>query len=145
MSTGESKINCHANAVQLFSLTQNLKCENLKTKWKWNVNYLHLGLPIFDANYDACFILLVSGQSYTYPLCKTPAIAFTNPDSPSVADKEDSAGFSVMGSSASNTSQPKTPGGSDVFNGFFPFVWSTSATVLSNCDLLRTQKQQFNA
>lgn len=109
---------------------------------KWTMKCLDLGLTIIDAHYVACFTLLVSDKSYTYPLWKTPTIAFTNPEaSSSFADKEDFACFSVIVSSASNTSQPKTPAGSNVSNGFFTFVWASSATILSMCDLLRTQIQ----
>lgn len=105
------------------------------------MKYLHLGLQIIDAPYVACFTLLVSDQSYTYPLWKTPTIACTNPDaSSSFAGKEDFAFFSVIVPSASKTSQPKTPAGSDVSNGLFP-VRASSPTILSIWDLLRTQKQ----
>lgn len=96
-----------------------------------------LGLPVINAHYVACFTLLVSKQSYTYPLWKTPTIAFTNPEaSSSFADIEDCVCFSVIVPSASNTSQPKTPAGSDVSSGFFT-VWASSAIILSICDSLR--------
>lgn len=78
-------------------------------------------------------------SSYTYPLWKTPTIAFTNPeDSSSFAGKETSVCFSVTVPSASNTSQPKTLKGSEVARGFF-IVWISSAAILSTCDWLGTQ------
>lgn len=85
------------------------------------------------------FKQFISQHSYTYPLWKTPAITFTNPeDSSSFADKEDFVCFSVTIPSASTTSQSKTPAGSDGSNVLF-LVWAFSATPLSMCDLLRTQ------
>lgn len=94
---------------------------------------------MIDLNYAACITLLVSDKSYTYPLWKTSTIAFTNPEvSSSFAEKEDSVCFSVNAPSASSTSQPKTPAGSDVSTGFFT-VWVSSAAILSLCDLLKTQ------
>lgn len=75
-------------------------------------------------------------KCHTYPLWKTPTIAFTSPEVSS--DKKDSVCFSVTVPSASNTSHPKAPAGSDVSNSFFT-VWVSSAAIVSTCDLLKTQ------
>lgn len=92
-----------------------------------------------DTTNIACYTQLVSNQSYTYPLWKTPTIAFTIPEaSSSFADIEDCVCFSVTVPSASNTSQPKTPAGSDASSGFFN-VWVSTAIIFSICDWLKTQ------
>lgn len=87
--------------------------------------------------HDACTTFLVSDQSYTYPLWRTPTIAFTNPELSSFVDNEDSVCFSVIVCSTSNTSQPKTLAGSDVSRFFTDLV--SSAAILSICGLLKTQ------
>lgn len=76
---------------------------------------------------------------HTYPLWKTHTIVLTNPAaSSSLADEDDSACLVIPVPSASSTSQPKTPSGSDVSDPSFS-VWASSASILSTSDSLGTQ------
>lgn len=105
---------------------------------KWDHEILQTILRLTNNQRTPCFILkfVVCDQCHTYPLWKTPTIACTSPEVSS--DKKDSVCFSVTVPSASNTSHPKAPAGSDVSNSFFT-VWVSSAAIVSTCDLLKTQ------
>ena len=105
---------------------------------KWDNEILRSIFRLTNNQCTPCCILkfIVCDQYHTYPLWKTPTIAFTSPGVSS--DKKDSVCFSVTVPSASNTSHPKAPAGSDVSNSFFT-VWVSSVAIISTCDLLKTQ------